>query len=124
MTMNTLTNDQVISQIQSFSTEFEAISISIRSNNSKIEEYHAFEKYLKMIQVPDHLIIDIYLGCGFSSWNELYLELRKPIGTRNNKSISCSIGKIKGVTSAVQSFLDNELRRLQTKDVSVNYNYT
>ena len=85
-----------------FLQDLKEISQRIIDNAENATDYNKFEELLQLAQVDEQTIKDIYAGCGFDSWNELFQEKHKSQNWQNT-GVACSISKIKGVQSAVDA---------------------
>lgn len=71
--------------------------------------YMVFEKYLTLIGVPEEAITDIYKGSGFNDWDEIYSAREI---NRHSIPVRTSIGKIKGISSAINKMLEMHIAEL------------
>lgn len=99
-------NKNNIEKLQEFLRVLQSTIQKIDSGRCSLDDYLKLEDYFKMIGLPELIISDIYLDCGFGSWKELHIERRKPANDRNNKGIKCSLGKINGVYNGIKSQIE------------------
>lgn len=96
---------------QAFSKSFNNTSDKIVSGICAMNCYNVFERYLRNVGVPDRIISDILSD--FESWDEVY-ESRK----RDQYSLPVNkvIGKVKGITNAVNNLIQMNLAELHKSD--------
>ena len=91
-----------------FSKSFNNTSDKIVSGICAMNCYNVFEQYLRIVGVPDRIISDILSD--FESWDEVH-ESRKR--DRYSLPVNKVIGKVKGITNAVNHLIQLQISELQ-----------
>lgn len=98
-----------IQRLKSMKASFNRVVGKITAYNCESGCYSVFEAMLNMIGVPEDIIKDIYLGSGFSDWSDIH---HARMENKYSLPVHTSIGKIKGIASAVNQMLDKHIESL------------
>lgn len=102
-----------IQLLKSFKEAFNKVSERITSNGCAKNCYSVFENYLKRLGFPESIIKDIYTGSGFSSWEEIHIARN---ANEHSIPVNKAIGKIKGISSAVNNMLNQHISTLEKEE--------
>lgn len=97
-----------INSTRAFMAAFNKVADKITSNRCAKNCYDVFERYLKMAGVPDEIKDDILSG--FESWEDVFNERNE---NEYSLPVNSVIGKIKGITKAVNSMLNAYIVKLE-----------
>ena len=100
-------------KLKNLKTGFNRVVNRITSYRCEKACYSAFERFLHYVGVPNEIIEGIYLDSGFTSWDGIHQARLKD---KYSIPVHKSMGKIKGVASAVNKMLDIHIEKIMENE--------